>query len=74
MGRFEILIASLPHRERPVAEIYYNNMYWVQISQETDELMIHFYSHPTEKCWDFQLNEALDVIQKAKKKILGEDI
>jgi len=37
MGKFEILIVSLPHRERLVAEIYYDNMYWVQISQEEEE-------------------------------------
>jgi hypothetical protein len=72
LGSFEIMISSLPHRERLVAEIYYHNMYWVQISQETDDLMIHFYSHPTEKCWEFQFHEALDVIEKAKKKLLGE--
>jgi hypothetical protein len=71
IGNFEIMISSLPHRERPVAEIYYNNMYWVQISQETDDLMIHFYSHPTEKCWDFQVDEALEVIEKAKTKLLN---
>lgn len=71
IGNFEIMISSLPHRERPVAEIYYNNMYWVQISQETDDLMIHFYPHPTEKCWDFQVDEALEVIEKAKTKLLN---
>lgn len=60
------MIATLPHRERPVAEIYYNNMYWVQISQETDELVIQFYSHPTEKSWEFQFDEALEAIEKAK--------
>jgi len=70
IGNFEIMVSSLPHRERPVAEIYYNNMYWVQISQETDDLVIHFYSHPTEKCWEFQFDEALEAIEKAKIKLL----
>ena len=28
IGNFEILISSLPHKERPVAEIYFNNLYW----------------------------------------------
>jgi len=72
MNKFEIMIATLPHRERPVAEIYYNNMYWVQISQETDDLVIHFYSHPTEKCWEFEFDEALKAIDKAKRKLLNE--
>ena len=70
IGKFEIMISTLPHRERPVAEIYYNNMYWIQIDQETENLIIHFYSHPSEKCWDFHFNEALEVIEKAKIKLL----
>jgi len=71
IGNFEIMISSLPHRERPVAEIYYNNMYWVQISQETDDLIIHFYSHPTEKCWEFSFDEAIEILQQAKDKLLN---
>ena len=71
MNKFEIMIATLPHREHPVAEIYYNNMYWVQISQEEDEPVIQFYSHPTEKCWEFRLEEGLEAIEKAKRKLLA---
>lgn len=70
MSKFEILIASLPHRERLVAEIYYDNMYWVQISQEEEELVVQFYSHPTEKYWTFPFEEALKVLEQAKKKLL----
>jgi len=47
------MIAILTHRERPVAEIYYNNMYWVQISQETDDLAFQFFSHPEHYFWEF---------------------
>ena len=71
IDHFEIMISTLPHRERPVAEIYYRNMYWVQISQEADDLVIHFYAHPTEKCWDFHLETVLEVIEKAKFKLLS---
>ena len=70
IGNFEIMISSLPHKEHPVAEIYYNNMYWIQISQETDDFVVHFYSHPNEKCWEFPLDEALEVIEAAKKRLL----
>jgi len=73
IGNFEIMISSLPHRERPVAEIYYNNMYWVQISQETDDLVIHFYSHPTNKYWEFPLDKALIALEKAKLKLVGNN-
>ncbi len=71
MSKFEIIIASLPHRENLVAEVYFNNMYWVQISQEKEELVILFYPHPNEKCWEFPLDEALSTLELAKKKLLG---
>ena len=71
MSKFEMIISTLPHRERPVAEIYYTNMYWVQISQETDDLIIQFYSHPINKCWELPLEEAIRVIEKAKAKLIG---
>jgi hypothetical protein len=71
MTKFEILIATLPQRENPVAEVYYNNMYWVQISQEKEELVVQFYPHPNEKYWEFSLDEALEVLEQAKKKLLG---
>jgi hypothetical protein len=72
--KFRITIPTFPHKERPVAEIYYNNMYWVQISQETDDLVIQFYAHITKKCWEFQFDEALEVIEKLKKTYMTEKI
>jgi len=70
MSKFEIIIASLPYRERLVAEIYYDNMYWVQISQEEEELIVQFYSHPIEKYWAFSFEEALKVLEQARNKLL----
>lgn len=67
MNQFEVLIASLPHRERLVAEIYYDNMYWAQISHEEEELVVQFCNHPYQKCWTFSYEEALNVLEEAKK-------
>lgn len=72
VNKFEIIIASLPDRERPVAEIAYENVQWVEISQETDEIIIQFYPHPKKKYWEFQFDEAMKILQKAKKKLLNE--
>jgi hypothetical protein len=68
---FRVVIASLPDREKCVCEIYYNHTQWVEISQENDEIMIQFYSHPSQSYWEFPLNEALEILQKAKKRFLG---
>ena len=75
MGEFVILIASLPHKERLVSEIYYDNVCWVQISQEIEggEYMIEFYSHPQQKYWEFTYDEAIQALQKAKNRLAAMD-
>jgi hypothetical protein len=73
MKGFEIKIASVPHRERLVAEIYYNNNHWVEISDEQEELMVQFYRHPIKRYWEFPLEEALEVLERAKKRLKGMD-
>ena len=70
MNNFRIVIASLPDREKCVCEIYYNHVQWAEISQEDIEITIQFYPHPSEKYWEFPLDVALEVLQKAKKKFL----
>lgn len=41
MPNFEIKIAIIPTRENLVAEIFYKHEQWIEISQETDELLIN---------------------------------
>ena len=71
MEKFHITVASLPDREHLVAEILYEGIQWAEISQETGELIIQFYSHPRQKYWEFPIDEALKVLEQAKKKLLG---
>lgn len=71
MDNFRILIGDVPYRERLIAEIYFNNMYWVELSYEEEEVIIQFYPHPTEACWEFSFDEAMKVLEQAKKKLLG---
>jgi hypothetical protein len=72
MHEFEIILASVPHRERLVAEVYYDKNYWAELSQEEEEVMIRFYSHPKKKCWEFPLDKALEVLEKAKRELLED--
>lgn len=67
MEKFRITVASLPDREHLVAEILYEGIQWAEISQETGELIIQFYSHPRKKYWEFPIDEALKVLEQAKK-------
>jgi hypothetical protein len=73
MNNFKILITSPPHRERLVAEIWYNNMYWVEITQEQDqgEVRVYFYPHPQKLCWEFSFDEAIAILEKAKNRLVS---
>jgi len=68
---FRILIASLPDRENCVCEIYYQNIEWAEISQESNEVLVQFYPHPYCDYWEFPLDVALEVLSVAKKKFFG---
>jgi hypothetical protein len=70
-SKFEIEIASIPSREKLVAEIFYNKIQWVEISQETSELLIKFYGPLNEDCWEFPLEEAIQALEQAKMKLLN---
>lgn len=70
MEKFSITVASLPNRDQLVAEIFYEDVQWVEISQDTGKLIIEFYPHPTLECWQFPLDQALEALQKAKKRLV----
>ena len=71
MKQFIITLASLPDREHLVAEIVYDGVQWAEISQESDELIIQFYSHPKGEFWEFSCDEAIKILEKAKLRLLG---
>lgn len=73
MEKFRITVASLPDRERLVSEIIYDGVQWAEVSQETGDLIVQFYAHPQQRYWEFSLNEAIEVLEKAKRKLLGEN-
>lgn len=72
MSDFKVRIASIPTREYVVAEIFYNHEQWVEISQEMGEFVIRFYSPDEGDYWEFSCDEALEVLEKAKKRLKGE--
>ena len=67
---FRIMIADVPDKEEPVCEIYYKNLGWVQISAETpDEFVIAFCNKENGEYWEFPYEEAMEVLQEAKKHL-----
>ncbi len=70
LNDFQIDIASLPDRENLVAEIYFKGFLWIEINQEqSDKMIIQFYTHPHQHYWEFPLEDALAALEKAKYKL-----
>ncbi len=68
---FRITISSLPDREHLVAEILYDGVQWAEISQESEMLRLELYPHPQRKDWEFPFDEAFEILEKAKAKLLN---
>ncbi|MDX8430649.1 MAG: hypothetical protein SNF33_02415 [Candidatus Algichlamydia australiensis] len=68
MKGFEIVICDMPDRENIVAEIHYKGEYWAEISNEDHEFVIQFYPHPNKEFWEFNLEQALEALEKAKER------
>ena len=67
---FEITIASLPDRENLVAEIFYKNTEWVEISAEVpNQFVIAFCNTDNGNYWEFPYEEAMEAIQEAKNRL-----
>jgi len=66
-----ITIASVPDREKLVAELWYGEELWGEISQETGELLLEIYqSHNFRK---LKCEELMTAIQRAKDKLLNQN-
>lgn len=67
--KFSIKIVSDTSREKVFAEIYYNNEEWAEITQEGERPLITIFPPLYEKCWEFSLDEVLEVIEEAKENL-----
>lgn len=72
MKKFSIKIASDTNREKVFVEIYYNGEEWAEISQEEERPLIAFFPPLHGKYWEFPLDEAMTILQEAKKSLLEE--
>jgi hypothetical protein len=66
MNNFKIEIASVPDREKVVAEIWFGESLIAELNQENDELGIQLYSSKTA----FDFNDFLNALNVAKKNLL----
>ncbi len=69
MNKFYITIGSLPHREALVAAIFYDDFQFAEISEDTGETLIEFYPNLNKRYWEFKLDELMEVLEEAKKRL-----
>ena len=70
LEQFRLIIASLPDRDQCVCEIYYRHVQWAELRIEGSQIIAQFYSGPRESYWEFPLNIAMQILKKAKDKLL----
>lgn len=71
MGNFLIQIASVPYRDKLIAEIQYNNYIIAELNQERDEVRIEVFSYD-DLSVDFSVDDFIETIKAAKRKLVGE--
>jgi len=63
----KIIIADIDDKEEPVAEVYYKNKGWAEISAENpNEFIVAFCNCLDKDHWEFPFDEALEVLKEAK--------
>ena len=70
MANFRITVIGPDYREFLVSEIFHEQVQWVEISQETGELIIQFYNQE-KTCVEFPLDDTLIALEAAKNDLLG---
>jgi hypothetical protein len=70
--KITVKIASVPDRDNLVAELWYENEQWGEISQETENLQLEMYPRSSEEndnVWSFDLNEIMESLKEAQKRM-----
>jgi hypothetical protein len=65
-----ITIASVPDRDKLVAELWYGKELWGEISQDTGELVLEIYPSSIHEFRQLKCEELIKAIQHAKDKLL----
>jgi hypothetical protein len=64
-----ISIASPPDRERLVAEIFFGDVQWAELNQESDILELEFYPRPDGQPWRIEFSNAINALSEAKARL-----
>ena len=71
--KFSFVIANDTIREKVFIEVWCDNNLWVEISQETEDLVVTFFSPPNSKYWELPFDKAMQALEAARRKLLELD-
>jgi len=67
-------IASPPDREKLVAEVFFGSEQWAEIHQEYGHLTLQLYPRHDGQPWEFSFDEAVSMLQRAKRRLVGDEL
>ena len=68
---YRICISSPADRAKLVAEIFFGDVQWAEINQESSELVVEFYCRPDAEPWRVGLSTATTALDEAKRQLIG---
>jgi hypothetical protein len=69
--KHRICISSPPDREKLVAEIFFGDTQWAELSQERGALELEFYPRPDGGPWRIAYQGAVNALDEAKRRLVG---
>ena len=67
-----ICISSPPDREKLVAEMFFGDEQWAELSQDGGILSVEFYPKRAGGFWRLELEDVLSVLREAKARLVGQ--
>ena len=64
-------IASAPDREALVAELWFGDAMWGELSEQHGRVAIELYPHPSGDAWSFDLEELRSILDEARQRLLA---
>jgi hypothetical protein len=65
-----VVFASVPGRERAVAEIWLGEYQFAELSSEGDELLVEVYPHPHLTSWKLPYQDLMALLEEVKTKLV----
>ncbi len=68
-GKYRISIVSPPDRENLVAEIFFGEFQWAEVSHEKNDFEIEFYPRPDHAFWQLSFVDAISSLAEAQQRL-----